>query len=267
MTGLTLALRAVETWRLPHHDKHHENPFCAMLAETSRACAACLQVQQELAETATHAARTVVCGAGLSETAVPVRMGDQLIGFLTTGQVFGKKPTEPQFKRTVKLLAEWGVPTAAADWREMYFATRVVAAREHASVVKLLTIFAQHLSLVSNQVFVQEQYQELPLITRAKAFIRLHQREKLTLNQVAQAVNASTFYLCKVFKKAAGMHFTDYVARVRTEQAKLLLLNPNLRVSEIAFETGFQSLTHFNRVFKRILGRSPTDYRGQLARA
>jgi AraC-like DNA-binding protein len=38
-------------------------------------------------------------------------------------------------------------------------------------------------------------------------------------------------------------------------------------VSEIAYEVGFQSLTHFNRVFKRILGRSPTDYRAQLAHA
>jgi AraC-like DNA-binding protein len=69
-----------------------------------------------------------------------------------------------------------------------------------------------------------------------------------------------------MFKKATGINFTDYLSRVRTERAKNLLLNPNLRVSEIAYEVGFQSLTHFNRVFKRILGRSPTDYRGQLAR-
>ena len=48
------------------------------------------------------------------------------------------------------------------------------------------------------------------------------------------------------------------------EKAKNLLLNPNLRVSEIAFEVGFQSLTHFNRVFKKLLGQSPTEYRAQL---
>ena len=61
-----------------------------------------------------------------------------------------------------------------------------------------------------------------------------------------------------------GLNFTDYLSRVRIEKAKNLLLNPNLRVSEIAFEVGFQSLTHFNRVFKKILGQSPTDYRSQL---
>jgi AraC-like DNA-binding protein len=57
------------------------------------------------------------------------------------------------------------------------------------------------------------------------------------------------------------------VSRTRIEKAKNLLLNPNLRVSEIAFEVGFQSLTHFNRVFKRIVGESPTEYRGEVASA
>jgi AraC-like DNA-binding protein len=51
---------------------------------------------------------------------------------------------------------------------------------------------------------------------------------------------------------------------MRIEKAKNLLLNPNLRISEIAYEIGFQSLTHFNRVFKKIIGQSPTEYRSQL---
>jgi AraC-like DNA-binding protein len=68
-----------------------------------------------------------------------------------------------------------------------------------------------------------------------------------------------------MFRKITGINFTDYLSRLRIERAKNLLLNPNLRISEIAFEVGFQSLTHFNRVFKRVLGQSPTDYRVQLA--
>ena len=84
------------------------------------------------------------------------------------------------------------------------------------------------------------------------------------MGHVAKACNTSTFYFCKMFKKITGLNFTDYLSRVRIEKSKDLLLNPNLRVSEIAFEVGFQSLTHFNRVFKRILGQSPTDYRAQL---
>jgi len=267
MTGLPMMLRSVESWQLPHHDKKFENPFCGLLAGKSRACAACLQTQQQLSETATHEAKTVTCQAGLCDIAVPVRMGDQLIGFLTTGQVFRRKPTEAQFNRTLRLLAEWGVKLDEKELRQAYFDTRVMSNKQHESVVKLLTIFAEHLSMVSNQIVVREQNAELPVITRAKQFITDHQTEELSLEQVAKSVNTSKFYFCKMFKKATGINFTDYLSRVRTERAKNLLLNPNLRVSEIAYEVGFQSLTHFNRVFKRILGRSPTDYREQLSRA
>src|SRR5205814_3119933 len=111
---------------------------------------------------------------------------------------------------------------------------------------------------------VQEANSELPVITRAKEYIRQNQGEELSLGMVAKAVNTSTFYFCKLFKKATGLNFTNYVSRVRIEKAKNLLLNPNLRISEIAYEVGFQSLTHFNRVFKKIIGQAPTEYRGQM---
>lgn len=270
-TGLPVSLRSVESWQLPHHGKRFENPFCALLAQKSRACAACLQVQQELSETATFEPKTLICAAGLCDVAVPVRMGEQLVGFLVTGQVFTRKPTEAQFTRTLKLLNEWGIKTDTKadtdEMRKMYFDSPVLSARQHASIVKLLAIFAEHLSMVTNQIVVQEQNSEPPVITRAKQFIAEHQSEEISLEQVAEAVHTSKFYFCKMFRKTTGINFTDYLSRVRTERAKNLLLNPNLRVSEIAYEVGFQSLTHFNRVFKRILGRSPTEYRERLVRA
>jgi AraC-like DNA-binding protein len=70
-----------------------------------------------------------------------------------------------------------------------------------------------------------------------------------------------------MFKKFTGLNFTEYLSRVRIENSRNLLLNPNLRISEIAYEAGFQSLTHFNRVFKRIVGQSPTGFRNHLAHA
>lgn len=263
-TGLPVALRPVESWQLPHHGRRKENRFCSLMATRSRACAACLQVQQTLSETAVHEPQTVVCQLGLSDTAVPVRLGERVIGYLQTGQVFLRKPTEAQFRRTLKLCQDWGIEVDERTLREAYFGTRILSAREHEAMVKLLAIFAQHISLLSNQIVVQRENAEPPVVTRAKQYIQEHQAEDLSLGQVARAVNTSTFYFCKMFKKITGINFTDYVSRVRIEKAKNLLLNPNLRISEIAYEVGFQSLTHFNRVFKKILGQSPTDYRGQL---
>lgn len=263
-TGMPVALQPIETWQLPHHGRRKENAFCGLFAGKNRSCAACLQVQEQLCASSTLEAQTTTCQAGLCDTAVPIRLGDRLIGYLHTGQVFRRKPTEAQFERTAKLASEWGVDASPEALRKAYFSGKVVAPKQHDSVVQLLTIFAQHLSILSNQITVQQKSTEPPVITRAREYIQEHQSEELSLGQVAKAVNTSTFYFCKIFKKVTGINYTDYLSRVRIEKAKNLLLNPNLRVSEIAFEVGFQSLTHFNRVFKRILGQSPTEYRSQL---
>jgi len=263
-TGLPVALRPVESWQLPHHGRRKENPFCAFIAQKSRSCAACLQTQQELHEIATTEPQTVTCQMGLCDTAVPVRLGERLIGYLQTGQVFRKRPTEAQFQRTLQLTREWGLEVNEADLRVAYFNTRVLAKKEHEAMVQLLQIFAQHISMLSNQIVVRQENTEPPVIAKAKEFIREHQSEALSLSQVAKAANSSTFYFCKMFKKMTGVNFTHYVSRVRIEKARDLLLNPNLRISEIAYEVGFQSLTHFNRVFKKLLGQSPSEYRDHL---
>jgi AraC-like DNA-binding protein len=191
-------------------------------------------------------------------------LGDRLIGFLQTGQLFRKKPTAAQFERVAKQVREWGMEVKRETLKNAYFNSRVMSPRKHDAIVKLPTIFAQHLSILSNQFVVRQENAEPPAITRAKQFILEHQTEELLLGQVARAVHTSRFYFCKLFKSSTGIGFTDYVNRIRVEKSKNLLLNPNLRVSEIAFEVGFQSLTHFNRKFKKILFQSPTKYRAQL---
>src|SRR5579859_1708389 len=106
-TGLPVALRPVETWQLPHHGKRNEGPFCSLVSQKSRACASCLSVQETLSELAADQAHTLGCPNGLCDTAVPVRLGDRLIGFLQTGQVFRKKPSEAQFDRAARQVIEW----------------------------------------------------------------------------------------------------------------------------------------------------------------
>jgi AraC-like DNA-binding protein len=264
ITGLALTLRPAQSWQLPYHGRPNENGYCALMAAKSSACAYCLQAQQRLTECASRAPFTLTCASGLTETAVPVRLGDQLVGFLQTGQMFRRRPTEAQFERVARQVAAWGLDVERSKLRRAYFGTPVISPGEHQSIVSMLNIFSQHLALISNQVLVRQASPDPPMIAKAKAYIEEHQAENLRLKEVAAAVNTSTFYFCKMFKKATGLNFTDYVSRIRIEKAKNLALNPNLRISEIAFEVGFQSLTHFNRVFKRITGMSPTAFRAKL---
>ena len=104
-------------------------------------------------------------------------------------------------------------------------------------------------------------------IWKARKFIEEHSSEELSLTRVAQAVNIIANYLSEKFKGVTGVNFVEYVARVRFEKACALLENGDRRISEIAFAVGFQSLSQFNRIFKKLSGRSPTQYRCSLAGA
>lgn len=262
-TGLPLGIRAAESFRAPLHDSRQANQFCAMMAATNKSCAACLQLQERLAESATTEAKTLQCYAGLTESAVPIRVGENVLGYLQTGQVLLQKPSQAQFKRVSTELA-FDKQTNAAELKEAYFNTRVVQKKQYEGVVRLLAIFAAYLSARSNQLVTQEATAEAPVITRARTFIAEHYAEEIALTDVARAVNTSPFYFCKLFKQATGLTFTDYLARVRVETVKQILLNPHKRVSEAAYEAGFQSLSQFNRVFRRIAGESPSIYREKL---
>ena len=98
-------------------------------------------------------------------------------------------------------------------------------------------------------------------VWKARKYIEEHSGEELSLPRVAKAVNTHPNYLSEKFKQVTGIKFVEYVARTRFNTACDLLRNGNLRVSEIAFAVGFQSLSQFNRVFKRFSGKSPTQYR------
>jgi AraC-like DNA-binding protein/ligand-binding sensor protein len=263
-TDLPLTLRPVEFWKLPHHDKPHENHFCALMAQRSRTCAHCLQVQQDAAVAAKDRPVTVTCFAGICETAVPIKLGERIIGFLQTGQAALEKPSKAQFKNITQKIVEWGSQIDLKQLEEAYFLSKVLSPRQYAAAIRLLEIFGKHLSVMANQMMLQDASAEPPIIRRAKAYISGHHADPINLQAIANTMHISSFYFCKIFKKATGLTFTDYLGRVRVERAKNLLLNPNLRISEIAYAVGFQSLTHFNRVFRQLTGESPTRFRGKL---
>jgi len=266
VTGLPLALRPIEAFDLPHQDNSYENPFCALMASTNQTCAACLQLQRKVEEGAGLAPKTLKCFAGLCDSAVPIRVGEDLIAFLQTGQILLHRPTRREFSRLARQLLKWGTDVDLKRVEEAYFQTRVLTKAQYDSLLRLLTIFAQHLAALSNQLIVQEATSESPQVARAKVFITEHQSEDLSLSEVARAVNMSAFYFCKVFKQATGLTFTDFLARIRVEKVKNLLLDPHKRISEVAFSAGFQSLSQFNRVFRKIAGEAPTAYRERAHR-
>jgi AraC-like DNA-binding protein/ligand-binding sensor protein len=262
-TGLPLALRPLEFWQLEHHDKTNENLFCALLSKRPATLAVCLQSHAEIVRHTGLCPRTETCPFGLTETAVPVRLGDKTIGFLRIGQVLRRSAIQTDKTRAAAKLAECGVPFTGVI-RKAWETTPIIPKDKYGATVRLLAFFAEQLSALINQIMLEKQNAEPALVRKAREYILQHKMEPLSLATVAQASGVSVFHFCKVFKKTTGLKFTDYVARVRLEDAKTQLLNPSRRISEVAYDVGFQSLTQFNRTFKRVFGQSPTVFRAHL---
>lgn len=262
--GLPLALRPVGTFSSPLREARNANPLCALLASANQSCAGCLRFQGEVEGSAEPGAQTQECYAGMTESLVPIRVGETTVGYLQTGQVRLHRPSAAQFKRILKQLADWGIEAPQPELEKAYFETAVLTRQRYQSILQLLSIFASHLSSLTNQLMVQKAAAELPAVAKARSYIAEHQTEEISLGDVARAVSMSAFYFCKTFRKVTGVTFVDYLARLRIEKVKTLLLNPHKRISEAAFEAGFQSLSQFNRVFRRIAGEAPSVYREKL---
>ncbi|WP_267405170.1 MULTISPECIES: AraC family transcriptional regulator [unclassified Chryseobacterium] len=80
------------------------------------------------------------------------------------------------------------------------------------------------------------------------------------VNIIAENVNLSTPAFCRYFKKQTNMTFTDFVNNYRINQAKLLLLQ-NEGITEVCFQVGFESLSYFNKLFKKLMNETPSEFK------
>ena len=263
--GLPLTLRAPKGWQLAHQGNRYQSGFCALMSKENHSCAACLRMQQRVCDGVNGVACTLRCQFGLNESAVGVKIGNEIIAYLQTGQVFFEAPKAEQTNRALDQIKALGLNVDRREAAQQYCQTPVVQPGEYQATIRLLQIFADQLGVLANQILLQEQSAEPTQITRARQYIEANSQEDLSLADVARQAGMSDFYFCKMFKKVTRVNFARYVSCIRVEKAKKLLLNLNYRISEIAFEIGFQSLTHFNRVFKDIAGQSPTEYRRHLS--
>lgn len=179
--------------------------------------------------------------SGMYKVVVPIKHGAQIVAVIRSGLILESPMTTGHSLSKIPVIPK---PRAKA-------------------LVKLIAFFADHLGVISNQMVLQQRNCEPAFILKAKQYIAAHRGDDLRLAEVAQHAQVSSYHLCKMFKKLTGINFSNYVARLRIEAAKELLLKRSLRINEVALEAGFHSLTQFNKVFKRFIGESPRTYRNR----
>ena len=103
------------------------------------------------------------------------------------------------------------------------------------------------------------------LIREAADYIRQNlSRGDISLDEIADHLMISKSYLCRLFQKNLGISVQQYIYHTRIEQAKEYLNDFRLKIYEVAELTGFNSSTHFNIVFKKIMRCTPAEYRNGL---
>ncbi len=270
-TGLPLRLVGSDPdgWCLDDQSINR-SPFCEALNLCEAACAACVDTNRRLMKEAeVKGPASCHCFAGLRATAVPVKLGASVIGYLKTGQVFSQLPSEEQFDKILGVLGRKTLSQSQQNTlSKAYMHTRHVEPERYQSMVTLLETFAEQLSSHAESLSIIEEGSEPAAIAKAKRFIHENLDQPLPLGEVARQAGLSESHFCRLFKDSSGLTLTDYVNRCRIDWAKRELLKPEERISEIAFMVGYQSLSQFNRSFARIVGQSPTVYRRErLAKA
>lgn len=116
-----------------------------------------------------------------------------------------------------------------------------------------------------SRAILERQARESSAINDIVVYIDKHYMDNLSLQQLAAAFHVSREYISRKFKQEFGHNFSDYLSAYRIGKAKQLLLNPYLKLAQIAEMVGFSDVKYFSKVFKKQEGQSPREYRRQQA--
>jgi len=113
---------------------------------------------------------------------------------------------------------------------------------------------------------VSDQGATSSIVLKVNSFLEEnYRRHSLTLEETAGAMKLSPGYLSRVLKQQTGLSFVDYLTRLRATKAAQVMLDPSVKIYEVAESVGFASQHYFSRAFKRVLGLAPVDYRKGVA--
>lgn len=130
------------------------------------------------------------------------------------------------------------------------------------SVFHLLSLSKEY-ELLNSEIFITPAFHKNNIrLQNVFNYIERHFHEEISIQKIASLAHLSVPAFCNYFKKTVNFTFTDFLNQYRIQRA-CLLLQQEKSVSEISFECGFNNVAYFNKVFKNILKKTPSEYRKQ----
>ncbi len=238
------------------------NPLCRMIrasAVGARRCEACDRRQQARSGDEGKAV-LYRCHAGFYDMAVPILVQGEHVATISSGQVLAERPSEAAFIRIRRRFRWLNIPERRL--RRAYEQAPWLPRARLLHVMRLLELFAQQMCASAWRIRELEAGQERPDLQEAKALVEERFRDsELRLADAAVRAGLSVAHFSHLFHRHTGVTFTRYVQSLRVAEAKRLLSETDRTVTDICYACGFNSLTHFNRVFRRSEGCCPLRWR------
>lgn len=242
-------------------------PFCKLIRASPigrKACGEC-DMQAVRRVTGCPKAMQYVCHLGLMDIVMPLMIHGQLVAVLASGQFLIRRPKPSDFMRIQSAIKNFGVDMERA--RRSYFAIPVISSRQSRAVTDLIALIAEYLLKIEDAMDSLRPLHDSEQLKQAQQLIEARYRENISLEDIASAVRLSPSRLAHLFHEKLKTTFVAYRNELRIERAKFLLANTTLKIIEIALESGFPSLSHFNQTFHKHVLQAPSEYRSQQIRA
>lgn len=264
VTGL--AIEVVDEFGRPAPDSGDRAwGFCCHLQEEEGGGTPCAQFRQALLSKATKSVALGTCPAGLCEVAVPLRVGAVTAGYLVFGGFRALPSGEKEWERVKAFFGRQRIPARGGKWRALWKSTDELSEekiRAYMHFVELaVRLFSERMTLHLSpaETRLPEPVMKACRFLRRECLVR-----EVALGDVARRVGMSEGHFSRIFHHSIGLTFGEFIARHRVDKARELLKDPRLRVTDAAFASGFQSLSQFHRVFRKIVGASPREFRRSL---
>jgi len=236
------------------------NSFCTTLQRSKRFKQACLQCDQEHFQKVWQLKKSLgyTCYFGLKDFIIPIIVDKEITAFMQCGQVLNRHPTRKQWDLIRAKISKEGLDITALE--QLFYQTRIVSRQTQRDLIQLLEIFANYIASTSQRLLLLERGRDSQSVLLAKSYIKEHLLENIKLDSVARAAFSSTRNLTRVFRAETGMTIMGYTYRLRIEQACEQLLTTRKKILQVALESGFNNIQHFNRVFRRLKHCTPSAW-------
>lgn len=249
----------------------HTNPFCMYIKSEMSSYHTCLRMirkMYEKFESGNFEYFYGVCHAGLGEYVIPIRHKNMLLGSINAG-----------FFQTDEKLADWCIRHAcknsavlsyqtARTLYDCHIASARIAPEELLPQLHLLAEYLGHtyeiLEKTHPETATAYRYHnsnEDAILSHAFEYIRLNCLQHISIEDLSKFCHCSVSYLSHIFKKRTSVSINTYINKVRIERSKNYLINSGETIAEIAINTGFNDPNYYSRVFTKIIGISPTEFR------